>query len=81
MWKVLGFGARMAKRKVKGAALTIATPDGRSRVVTTEGLPVVLSGSPGELSLFMGGRKEAAEVATEGDPAAIAIVLAADFGV
>jgi hypothetical protein len=29
----------------------------------------------------MGGRKEAAEVEHEGDPAAIAIVLAADFGV
>jgi hypothetical protein len=31
------------------------------------------------LTLFMSGRKEAAEVTHEGDPAAYAIVLAADF--
>jgi uncharacterized protein (TIGR03085 family) len=81
LWKNLGFGARLAKRRVKGAALTIRTSDGRERVVSTEGSPVVLSGAVGELALFMGGRKEAADVKTEGDPAAVAIVLAAEFGV
>jgi uncharacterized protein (TIGR03085 family) len=81
LWKLLGLGARLAKRKVKGAALTLRTPDGRARVVSTEGLAVTFTGTPGELALFLGGRKEAAEVTHEGEPAAVAIVLAADFGV
>jgi uncharacterized protein (TIGR03085 family) len=81
LWKLLGLGARMAKRKVKGVALTLRTPDGRERAVSTDGAPVALVGPPGELALFMAGRKEAADVANDGDPAAVAIVLAADFGV
>jgi uncharacterized protein (TIGR03085 family) len=81
LWKLLGLGARMAKRKVKGAALTLRTPDGRERVVSTDGDPVAVIGAPGELALFMSGRKEAAEVTHDGDPTAVAIVLAAEFGV
>jgi len=81
LWRLLGLGARMAKRKVKGVALTLRTPDGRERAVSTEGAPVALVGPPGELALFMAGRKEAADVTHDGDPAAVAIVLAVDFGV
>jgi uncharacterized protein (TIGR03085 family) len=81
LWRMLGFGARLARRRVKGAALTLRTPDGQERVVSKTGAPVVLRGPVSELTLFMGGRKEAADVQQEGDPTAIAIVLAADFGV
>jgi uncharacterized protein (TIGR03085 family) len=81
LWKMLGFGARLAKRKVKGAGLVLRTPDGRERVVSTEGPPVELRGTPGELALFMAGRKEAAVVEHEGDAAAVAIVMAASFGI
>ncbi len=81
LWKLLGFGARLARRKLNGAALTLRTPDGRERVVSTSGPAVALAGPVGELTLFMAGRKEAAQVAHDGDPAAVAIVLAADFGV
>ena len=81
LWKMLGFGARMSKKAVKGAALTLRTPDGRERVVSTEGAPVTITGAPGELTLFMSGRKEAADVTLDGDPTAVAIVHAADFGV
>jgi uncharacterized protein (TIGR03085 family) len=81
LWKILGLGARIARRKVKGVALTLRTPDGLERVVSTEGSPVVLTGRPGELALFMAGRKEAADVTHDGDHAAVAIVLAAAFGV
>ncbi len=80
LWRVLGLGSRMARRRVKGVALVLRTPDGRERVVSKDGAPVTLKGSPGELTLFMSGRKEAAEVTHEGDAAAYAIVLAADFG-
>ena len=43
LWRMLGFGARMSKKAVKGAALTLRTPDGRERVVSTDGA----AGSPG----------------------------------
>jgi uncharacterized protein (TIGR03085 family) len=81
LWRLLGFGARMSKKAVKGAALTLRTPDGRERVVATEGQPVVMTGKTGELALYMSGRKEAADVVLEGEPVAVAIVHAASFGV
>ena len=73
--------ARMSKKKVKGAVLTLRTPDGRERVVSTTGAPVALTGTPGELTLYMSGRKEAAVVTIDGEPPAIAIVHAASFGI
>jgi uncharacterized protein (TIGR03085 family) len=81
LWRMLGLGARLARRRVKGVALVLRTPDGRERVVSKDGPQVTLTGAPGELTLFMAGRKEAAVVTHEGDPAAYAIVLAADFSV
>jgi uncharacterized protein (TIGR03085 family) len=79
MWKMLGFG--FSKKSVPGAALTLRTPDGREKVLTKEGAPVVLTGESGELVLFMSGRKEAAVVTHDGAHDAVAIVLAAKFGV
>jgi uncharacterized protein (TIGR03085 family) len=81
LWRVLGFGARMSKKAVKGAALTLRTPDGRERVVSTDGPSVTITGPTGEITLFMAGRKEAAAVTIDGDPTAVAIVNAANFGV
>lgn len=81
LWKVLGLGARMSRKKLKGAALTLRTPDGRERVVTTEGAPVVMTGEPGELTLFMSGRKGAAVVTHDGSDEAVGILLAANLGV
>jgi len=81
LWKMLGFGALMSKRAFKGAALTMRTPDGRERAVSEHGPIVTMTGPPGELTLFMAGRKEAAQVAVEGDPVAVAIVHAANLGV
>jgi uncharacterized protein (TIGR03085 family) len=81
LWKLLGFGARMARKSVKGAALTLLTPDGRERLVTTDGALATLTGAPGELALYMAGRKESADVVLDGEPVAIAIVRAASFGV
>ncbi len=81
LWKMLGFGARLAKRAVKGAALTLRTPDRRERVVSKEGKPVTMTGEPGELSLFMAGRQGAAVVTFDGDADGVGIVRAANFGV
>ena len=81
LWRMLGFGARMSKKAIKGAALTMYTPEGRERVVSTEGAAVTMTGAPGELTLYMSGRKEAAEVELLGEPEGVAIVHAAAFGV
>ena len=81
LWRMLGFGARLSKKAVKGAALMLRTPDGRERAVSTEGAAVTMTGAPGELTLFMSGRKEAAQVTFDGPAAAVAIVQAAAFGV
>jgi uncharacterized protein (TIGR03085 family) len=81
LWNGLRLSGLINGRKLKGAALVLRTPDGRERVISKHGPQVVVSGAPGELALFMAGRKEAADVTHEGDHAAVAIVLAAEFGV
>jgi hypothetical protein len=80
LWKMLGLGARLSRKAVRGAALTLRTPDGRERVVTTDGAPVVMIGEPGELILFMSGRKDAAVVTHDGSDEAVGILLAANLG-
>ena len=57
-----------------------ARPTAASTCVTKEGLPVVMTGEPGELILFMSGRKEAAVVTHDGSDEAIGILLAAKLG-
>jgi uncharacterized protein (TIGR03085 family) len=79
-WRSLGFTGRIAGRRVKGAGLEIRTPDGRSRVLRDHQDKVVVVGDPGELVLFLSGRKEPAVVETEGSKEAVALVLAARFG-
>jgi uncharacterized protein (TIGR03085 family) len=80
LWKMLGLGARMSRKAVRGAALTLRTPDGREKIVTTEGAPVVMTGETGELILFMSGRKDAAVVTHDGSDEAVGILLAANLG-
>jgi uncharacterized protein (TIGR03085 family) len=79
IWKMLGFGVR--KKRLHGVALMLRTPDGRERAITKEGEPVVMTGEPGELALFMSGRKEAAVVTHDGPADAVAIVIGAEFGI
>ena len=79
LWKMLGFGVR--KKRLHGVAFTLRTPDGREKVITKEGEPVVMTGEPGELALFMSGRKESAVVTHDGHADAVAIVLGAELGI
>jgi uncharacterized protein (TIGR03085 family) len=80
LWTMLGFGARLSRKAIRGAALTLRTPDGREKVVTTDGAPVVMIGDPGELILFMSGRMDAAVVTHDGSDEAVGILLAANLG-
>lgn len=79
LWKMLGFGT--GKKALPGVALTLRAPDGREKVVTKEGMPVAMIGEPGELVLYMSGRKEAAVVTFDGADGAVAILQNAKFGV
>jgi hypothetical protein len=49
--------------------------------VTKAGQSAVLMGDPGELALYLSGRKDAAVVTFEGDESAVAVVKNAKFGV
>jgi uncharacterized protein (TIGR03085 family) len=80
LWKMLSLGARMSRKAIRGAALTLRTTDGREKIVTTEGAPVVMTGETGELILFMSGRKDAAVVTHDGSDEAVGILLAANLG-
>jgi uncharacterized protein (TIGR03085 family) len=80
LWNNLALSSLINRRKLKGAGLVLRTPDGRERVVAKTEPRVTMTGDPGELALFMAGRKEAAVVQHEGPSEAVAIVLAASFG-
>ena len=79
LWKMLGFG--FSKKSIPDVALTLRMPDGREKQVTKAGRSAVMIGDPGELALYLSGRKGAAVVTFEGDDSAVAVVKNAKFGV
>jgi uncharacterized protein (TIGR03085 family) len=81
LWGSLGLSGRLAIRRVRAAGVELRTSDGRSRVLSDREPRVVVTGDPGELVLFMSGRKEAAAVDLDGPPDAVALVIAARFGI
>ena len=81
MWTMLKRGARLQLRKVKGVGVELVRPGGDS-FTARKGSPVVrMVGEPGELVLYLMGRKSAADVHLEGDPQAVAAVESAGFGI
>jgi uncharacterized protein (TIGR03085 family) len=80
-WRWLGLTGRMAARRARGIGITVETPDGRSRQLTSGPETVTLTGAPGELLLFLGGRKEAAKLDASGSPENVALVIAARMGI
>jgi len=79
LWKMLGFA--FSKKSIPGVALTLRSPDGREKQLTKEGTPLALIGAPGELVLYLSGRKEAAVVTLDGTDDAVAVLQDAKFGV
>jgi uncharacterized protein (TIGR03085 family) len=80
LWNGLRTAALMARRRLHDEGLLLRSADGRERTVKDAHPLVTITGAPGELALFMAGRKEAAEVRLDGDHAAVAAVMAAKFG-
>ena len=80
LWSMLQRGARLMVRKVEGAGVELARPGGES-FVAKKGEPLArIVGEPGELVLFLSGRRAAAEVSLEGDPTAVAALERARLG-
>ena len=79
LWKMLGFG--FSKKSIPGVALTLRGGDGREKVVTKEGTAVAMIGEPGELVLYLSGRKDPAVVTFDGPDDAVAVIRNAKFGV
>jgi uncharacterized protein (TIGR03085 family) len=71
LWSALKRGARLQLRKVKDAGVELARPTGDAFVAKKGEPSGRIVGEPGELVLFLTGRRGAAQVSIEGDPAAI----------
>jgi uncharacterized protein (TIGR03085 family) len=81
LWTMTRRGAALQLRKVRGAGVELVRP-GHPPVVAKRGTPVArLIGEPGEIVLFLNGRRGVAEIERSGDPSAIAILEAADLGI
>ncbi|WP_329115928.1 TIGR03085 family metal-binding protein [Streptomyces sp. NBC_01465] len=79
LWRRLEKAARLVGRK-SPVGLVLRRPDGQT-AVAHRGAPVVtVTGEPGELTLFVYGRQDAAKVELEGDKDASAKALEAKLG-
>jgi uncharacterized protein (TIGR03085 family) len=80
VWNLVQGAGKLAARRIEGAGLAIATPDGRQATLK-KGEPVAtLTGRPIDLALYLAGRTSAAEVSLDGPAEAVATVRSARFG-
>ena len=80
LWKSLQRGGKFMSRPLKGTGLDLMTPAG-DVIHARVGTPLAtLSGTPGEIVLYLSGRKGAAQVTIGGPPDAVETVRAAKFG-
>lgn len=81
LWRTLGLSGRMAARKVKPFGLELDAGEGRHRVARDADPRVVLRGAPGEMVLYLAGRKDAAKLDLDGPEDAVRALREAKFGV
>lgn len=81
LFRNAGHAARLLARRLRGAGLELAW-EGTAKVVRARrGQPVArVRGLPGELLLFLYGRRDAADVEISGSPGAVAAVRQTSFG-
>jgi uncharacterized protein (TIGR03085 family) len=75
-----GSGRLFTRRVPKGIAIDLVRPDGTTERVRGGERVVRLVGSPGEVTLYLFGRKDVARVELEGADEDVADVAATDFG-
>ncbi|MDA8081110.1 MAG: TIGR03085 family metal-binding protein [Actinomycetota bacterium] len=84
LWKLLGRSGRLLTRKMGSVGLTLRRSDRshQTEVTAHTGSPVAtMSGRPGELVLYLMGRKSAANIKLEGPMEAIDAVTSVSFGI
>jgi uncharacterized protein (TIGR03085 family) len=70
LWEMQGRSTKFLTRHLDDLDLTLARPNGEQRHVGGGSRPVTLVGSAPEIVLFLSGRRDAAVVEIEGEPAA-----------
>lgn len=80
LWRAQGRGTKLMTRRLNDVDLTLATPDGETKHVGGGSRPVTIRGRPGEIVLFLSGRRDAAEVDLTGDTDAVAEVRTGKLG-
>jgi hypothetical protein len=80
LWSTLGLSGRMAARKIKPYGLELDAGDSRRRVPRAVEPRVVMRGAPGEIALYLSGRKTAAVVQLDGPEDAVRALAEAIFG-
>ena len=81
LWRNVRRGGHFLSRRLGPCGLEIVWAGTSERVVVRPGAPMArLSGSPGELLLYLFGRKAAAQVALSGPAQAVAAVERTHFG-
>jgi uncharacterized protein (TIGR03085 family) len=81
LWHNVTSGARLLSRRVRGPGLELAWAGAERKHKVKGGDPVVqLTGAPGELLLYLFGRRDVAQVELYGPPQAVDQVRRAGFG-
>jgi hypothetical protein len=81
LWRNVRRGSRYLSRRLHATGLEIQWAGSNERVMVRPGVPTArLSGSPGELLLYVFGRQGAAQVEVSGPPEAVAAVRRTHFG-
>jgi uncharacterized protein (TIGR03085 family) len=81
LWNFIRMMAPFQLHGIKATRVTLATPDGATRSVGPAKAPnqVTVTGTPGELLLYLSGRRSIAEVKVSGSPAGQARLAAASL--
>lgn len=81
LWRNVRHGSRYLSRRLRGAGLEVVWAGAQEQTTVRAAEPVArLSGTPGELLLYLFGRKEAAQVEIVGTTQAVAAVRDTRFG-
>ena len=81
LWDMQGRRTKFLTRGLDDIDLTVALPDGTSKHVGGGSRPVTMKGRPGELTLFLSGRRDAAQVELTGDTEAVDEVRTGKLGI
>jgi uncharacterized protein (TIGR03085 family) len=81
LWSMLRRGSRLMLRKVRGAGVALEAPGFGEVSARGPGPSVRLTGGPQELTLYLSGRRRAAQVDITGPEQAKAIIESAPLGI